>query len=137
MTAVYLIRVVSAILSALILASCGSAKDAAGPAETPTPSPGSSAVKAAGPTCPADPPASTAAPEWTLAGATGSVSVIGSTDTAAPLIDVQAPFSVTQTQVQTLRAGDGPDGDEVPIGVALVDARLPRRAAREGTRAYG
>lgn len=108
MSAVYLIRVVSAILSALILASCGSAKDAAGPAETPTPSPGSSAVKAAGPTCPADPPASTAAPEWTLAGATGSVSVIGSTDTAAPLIDVQAPFSVTQTQVQTLRAGDGP-----------------------------
>lgn len=36
-----------------------------------------------------------------------------------------------------VRAGDGPDGDEVPIVVALVDARLPRRAAREATRAYG
>lgn len=107
MLAVYFICVVPAVVSALILAACAPARDAAGPAETPTPSPGSSAVKAAGPTCPADPPLSTAAPEWTLAGATGSVAVTGSTDTAAPVIDVQAPFSVTETQVRTLQAGDG------------------------------
>lgn len=48
------------------------------------------------------------APEWTLTGATGSVAVTGSTDTAAPRIDVTTPFSVAQTEVHTLRAGDGP-----------------------------
>jgi FKBP-type peptidyl-prolyl cis-trans isomerase len=47
-------------------------------------------------------------PEWTLPGATGSVAVSGSTETTAPLVDVSPPFSVTQTQVQTLQAGDGP-----------------------------
>lgn len=47
-------------------------------------------------------------PEWTLTGATGSVEVTGSTDSAAPRIDVTAPFSVNQTQVQTLQAGTGP-----------------------------
>jgi peptidylprolyl isomerase len=47
-------------------------------------------------------------PEWTLAGATGSVAVSGSTATAAPLVKVEAPFSVTQTQVHTLQAGSGP-----------------------------
>jgi peptidylprolyl isomerase len=47
-------------------------------------------------------------PEWTLAGATGSVAVTGSTATAAPLVKVEAPFSVTQTQVHTLQAGSGP-----------------------------
>jgi len=47
-------------------------------------------------------------PEWTLPGATGSVAVSGSTETTAPLVDVSPPFSVTQTQVQTLKAGDGP-----------------------------
>jgi peptidylprolyl isomerase len=53
-------------------------------------------------------PANASAPEWTLPGATGSVAVTGSTDTAAPQIDVEPPFSVTDTQVHTLRAGDGP-----------------------------
>ena len=47
-------------------------------------------------------------PDWTLSGATGSVDVTGSTDTAAPRVDVSAPFSVTETQVETLVAGDGP-----------------------------
>ena len=41
-------------------------------------------------------------------GATGSVAVTGSTDTAAPRVDVTTPFSVTQTDVHTLHAGDGP-----------------------------
>jgi len=58
--------------------------------------------------CPTAAPESGGVPDWTLAGTTGSVAVTGSTDTAAPLISVQAPFSVTETQVQTLRAGDGP-----------------------------
>ncbi len=58
--------------------------------------------------CPAAAPVAVAAPEWTLTGATGTVSVTGSTDTAAPVVQVGAPFTVTETQVHTLRAGDGP-----------------------------
>jgi peptidylprolyl isomerase len=58
--------------------------------------------------CPMAAPANASAPEWTVAGATGSAAVTGSTDTTAPQIDVDAPFSVTETQVHTLRAGDGP-----------------------------
>ncbi len=58
--------------------------------------------------CPSTAPPSGGAPEWTLPGNTGSVAVTGSTDTAAPRVDVQAPFSVTETQVHTLKAGDGP-----------------------------
>lgn len=48
------------------------------------------------------------APDLTLKGTTGSVAVIGPTDTAAPSVTVNGPFSVTQTQVHTLHAGDGP-----------------------------
>lgn len=58
--------------------------------------------------CPTAAPASGGAPEWTLTGATGSVAVTGSTDAAAPRVDVTTPFSVAQTEVHTLRAGDGP-----------------------------
>ena len=59
-------------------------------------------------TCPTTPPAPGGAPEWTLPGATGSVAVTGSTDTTAPLVNVTTPFSVTETQVHTLVAGQGP-----------------------------
>jgi hypothetical protein len=59
-------------------------------------------------TCPTAAPASGGAPEWTLSGATGSLAVTGSTDAAAPLVKVDGPFSVTETQVHTLKAGDGP-----------------------------
>jgi peptidylprolyl isomerase len=58
--------------------------------------------------CPTQAPGNTGAPEWTLSGATGSVAVTGSTDTAAPLITVTQPFSVTETAVHTLRDGGGP-----------------------------
>lgn len=58
--------------------------------------------------CPSAAPASAPTPEWTLAGATGSVAVTGSTDTTAPYIKVTAPFSVSETQVHTLTAGEGP-----------------------------
>jgi hypothetical protein len=59
-------------------------------------------------TCPTAAPADGGTPEWTLPGTTGSVAVIGSTDTAAPSVKVTAPFSVAETQVHTLQPGDGP-----------------------------
>ncbi|HXO57900.1 MAG TPA: FKBP-type peptidyl-prolyl cis-trans isomerase [Mycobacterium sp.] len=59
-------------------------------------------------TCPTAAPGNGGTPEWTLTGATGSVAVTGSTDTTAPRVDVTAPFSVTQTELHTLHAGDGP-----------------------------
>jgi len=58
--------------------------------------------------CPTAAPPNGGAPDWTLAGNTGSVAVTGSTDTTAPRVNVTTPFSVTQTQVHTLHAGDGP-----------------------------
>ncbi|MGI9126248.1 MAG: FKBP-type peptidyl-prolyl cis-trans isomerase [Mycobacterium sp.] len=58
--------------------------------------------------CPTAAPDGGGTPEWTLTGATGSVAVTGSTDTAAPVVTVTTPFSVTETQVKTLKAGDGP-----------------------------
>src|SRR5205085_9225898 len=53
-------------------------------------------------------PPSAGPPAWPLSGATGSVAVTGSTDAAAPLVKVDGPFGVTETQVHTLKAGDGP-----------------------------
>jgi peptidylprolyl isomerase len=58
--------------------------------------------------CPSAAPANAAAPEWTLSGATGSVAVTGPTASEAPQIKVDAPFSVSETQVHTLQPGDGP-----------------------------
>lgn len=63
---------------------------------------------AAASACPTAAPQNPDAPAWTLSGKTGSIAVTGSTDTAAPLVKVDAPFSVSETQVHTLRAGDGP-----------------------------
>jgi len=68
---------------------------------------GSGTATAAG-TCPNAAPQNGAAPDWTVAGTTGNASVIGPTDATAPRVTVTAPFSVTQTQVHTLHAGDGP-----------------------------
>lgn len=59
-------------------------------------------------TCPSVEPRAGTAPEWTLPGSAGSVAVTGSTDKDAPRVDVQTPFTVTETQVHTLQAGDGP-----------------------------
>jgi hypothetical protein len=59
-------------------------------------------------TCPTAAPGDGGIPEWTLTGTTGSVAVTGPTDTTAPRVNVTAPFSVTQTEVHTLHAGDGP-----------------------------
>ena len=104
------------------LAACGSDSDSAAsststssattPADpfsvtetqTPTETPGPAAAS----TCPTAAPANGGTPEWTLPGATGSVAVTGSTDATAPNIKVETPFSVTETQVHTLQAGEGP-----------------------------
>jgi FKBP-type peptidyl-prolyl cis-trans isomerase len=70
--------------------------------------PGPTEPATAAATCPTAASSDGGTPEWTLTGATGSVAVTGSTDTAAPQVNVTAPFSVTETQVHTLHAGDGP-----------------------------
>jgi hypothetical protein len=95
----------------MTLAACGSDTSTPSASKPSTPQVvASSVTQSAGPdgTCPTTPPANAGAPEWTLPGATGSVAVTGSTDTAAPVVKVTAPFSVTQTQVHTLQAGNGP-----------------------------
>ncbi|MGB6205888.1 MAG: FKBP-type peptidyl-prolyl cis-trans isomerase [Mycobacterium sp.] len=102
-----------------MLAACGSDKttpsastssaSASGPALSETVTPPSSTEPATSDgTCPTAAPRDGGTPEWTLTGTTGSVAVTGSTDTTAPRVDVTAPFSVTQTEVHTLHAGDGP-----------------------------
>jgi len=96
----------------MTLAACGS--DSKPPAATSSsvsdvftaPSIEQTATEAS--TCPSAAPATGGAPEWTLSGATGSVAVTGSTDVAAPLVKVDGPFSVSETEVHTLKAGDGP-----------------------------
>ncbi len=115
-----------------VVTACGSDKDtssastssgvevsAASATETPT----------AGSTCPTAAPESGGTPEWTLPGATGSVAVTGSTDKAEPSVKVEAPFSVTETQVHTLRGGDGP----VVADTATVSVCYMGVNGRDGT----
>ena len=93
------------------LTACGSGPDDSSPTGSPVDKAStSSAAGTAAPAaaCPTTAPPGGGTPEWTLPGATGSVAVTGSTDTAAPVVTVTAPFSVAQTQVHTLQAGDGP-----------------------------
>nr|WP_313959991.1 FKBP-type peptidyl-prolyl cis-trans isomerase [Mycobacterium deserti] len=98
----------------MTLAACGSDSDTATASTSSSPvsdvftPPSIPETKPEDSPCPPAAPANTGAPEWTLPGATGSVAVTGATDKTAPQIDVEAPFSVTETQVQTLKAGDGP-----------------------------
>ncbi len=90
--------------------------------------------------CPSAAPAPAGEPKWTLRGATGSVAVTGPTDSTAPQIKVDAPFSVTETQVHTLQptvavamtSADGyPDGqpsagiqpgDTLVFAIKILDA---------------
>ncbi|MET0455436.1 MAG: FKBP-type peptidyl-prolyl cis-trans isomerase [Mycobacterium sp.] len=90
----------------MMLAGCGSDAEAA-PNSSVVAEPAESPVAGAA-SCPTTPPATAGAPEWTLPGTSGSVAVTGSTDTAAPLVKVEGPFSVAETQVHTLQAGTGP-----------------------------
>lgn len=86
---------------------CSSAALAAGVAATLLALPASGPAIAAG-ACPTAAPPAGETPDWTLVGSTGNVAVIAPTDTTAPRVTVTTPFSVTQTQVHTLHAGDGP-----------------------------
>lgn len=90
---------------ALSLVACGSKTESSSSSSTVTDMATTPAIAAIG--CPMVAGAE-GTPDWTLTGATGSVAVTGSTDTAAPRVDVTGPFSVTETQVKTLTAGDGP-----------------------------
>jgi hypothetical protein len=80
-------------------------------------------------TCPTAAPQGGGTPEWTLPGTTGSVAVSGSTDTTAPSVKVEGPFSVTETQVHTLRAGEGP----VVADTATVSVCYMGVNGRDGT----
>lgn len=95
----------------LTLSACGSKSDTASSAdsvESALSSISASEVTKSAGGCPTAAPADPGAPEWNLSGSTGSVAVTGSTDTAAPVVKVDGPFTVGVTQVQTLKAGDGP-----------------------------
>lgn len=99
----------------LTLSACGSDSEPQATASTPSATEtlpswltDPPSTPAAASQCPTAAPAADAAPEWTQAGATGSVAVAGPTDTTAPSVKVEGPFSVTETVVQTLKAGTGP-----------------------------
>lgn len=101
----------------MTLAACGSDTEttatspttsAPSVAELVAPSVPETAPPAAAIACPTAAPDAAGPAEWNLTGDTGSVAVTGSTDAAAPNVDVTAPFSVSETQVQTLQDGDGP-----------------------------
>ena len=88
-----------------------------------------SGTAAAAGSCPTAAPQNGGTPDWTLSGNTGSIAVTGSTDTTAPLVNVTAPFSVNQTQVHTLHAGDGP----VVPGTARVSVCYMGVNGRDGS----
>ena len=90
---------------------------------------GTSGTATAAGSCPTAVPQNGGAPEWTLTGTTGSVAVTGSTDATAPRINVVTPFSVTQTQVHTLHAGNGP----VVAGTAKVSVCYMGVNGRDGS----
>lgn len=105
---------VGAASAALALVACSSDKPASAPstsshsADAPAMTAPEAPPASTDTGCPTQAPTAAGAPEWLLNGATGSVGVTGSTDTAAPLITVTQPFSINETEVHTLRAGDGP-----------------------------
>lgn len=113
------VLVASAASLVLALTACGS--------ESSAPTSGSAAQTTPAPsTCPTAVPEGDGEPEWTLSGTTGSVSVTGSTESSAPLVDVEAPFAVTETQVETLQAGTGEvvaDDAEVSVCYMGVNGR--------------
>lgn len=72
--------------------------------------------------CPSGAPGTSTTPDWTYEGQPGSIVVAGPTDSAAPQITVEAPFSVTQTHIQTFTpAGDGAVvGDAATVSVCYL-----------------
>jgi peptidylprolyl isomerase len=98
----------------MTLAACGSDTDSSSASTSSSPvsdvftPPAITQPPAEASPCPTAPLTNAGPPEWTLPGATGRIAVSGPTEKTAPRIDVEAPFSVTETQVHTLKAGDGP-----------------------------
>nr|WP_198289524.1 FKBP-type peptidyl-prolyl cis-trans isomerase [Rhodococcus sp. AW25M09] len=112
--------------ASLVLLTGACSSDSETSATTSSSTTSASAEAAATSGCPTAAPDASASPEWTLDGDTGSISVVGSTDTAAPAVTVEAPFSVAETQVETLKAGDGPivaDDATVSVCYAGVNGR--------------
>jgi len=117
---------------AMTLAACGSETNTASSPTSSTAdafSPVGTETPIASSTCPTAAPANGGAPEWTLPGTTGSVAVTGSTDATAPLVKLDGPFSVTETQVHTLKPGDGP----VVADTATVSVCYMGVNGRDGT----
>ena len=116
---------------ALITGACSSDADTSATATSTTASSSTagSAEAAAASTCPTAAPDASATPEWTLAGDTGSIAVVGPTDTTAPAVTVETPFSVAETRVETLQAGDGPVvADDATVSVCYMGVN-----GRDGT----
>lgn len=113
-------------MTSSVLAAAGAAVLAVGlsacSSDTDTPAaPTTDATVSAATTCPTAEPEAGGEPEWTLEGDTGSIDVIGSTESSAPSVEVEAPFGVGSTQVQTLRAGDGAVvADDAEVSVCYV-----------------
>jgi peptidylprolyl isomerase len=122
--------VACAVSLVMTLAACGSDTETS---SVSTPSVAevatSSETATAASACPTEAPTNGGAPDWTLPGTSGSVAVTGSTDTTAPRVNVGAPFSVAETQVHTLRAGDGP----VVADTATVSVCYMGVNGRDGT----
>jgi FKBP-type peptidyl-prolyl cis-trans isomerase len=122
----------SAATLVLTLAACGAGADTSSASSSSAiPELASTAVPEApaSASCPTAAPTNGGAPEWTLNGTTGSIAVTGSTDSAAPVVKVTAPFSVTDTQVHTLTPGDGP----VVANTATVSVCYMGVNGRDGT----
>ena len=102
---------VPAAAAALALAGCSSddSSDDAAASDTATTAVDSTA---GADTCPTTAPAPGTQADWTIEGQSGSLEVVAPTADAAPLITVQAPFSVGETVVQTLVPGTGEEVSE-------------------------
>lgn len=117
---------------ALTLAACGSDTEASSASTPSVTEVATSSVTETAPVasaCPTAAPQNGGTPDWTLSGTTGSVAVTGSTDATAPHVNVEAPFGVTETQVHTLQAGDGP----VVADTATVSVCYMGVNGRDGT----
>lgn len=120
----------------MMLAGCGSDADAEPGASSSVAASSSSVVAAPSPapaaetaSCPTAAPVNGGTPEWTLPGTTGNLAVTGSTDALAPEVKVDGPFSVAETQVHTLQAGNGP----VVADTATVSVCYMGVNGRDGT----
>lgn len=105
----------SAVVVTMTLSACGSTDSSSEPTSGGESTPSSTT------SCPTAAPSSDVASEWEYQGQTGRVAVTGSTEGAAPRIDVTTPFSVATTQVKTLKEGTGPVvGDTSTVSVCYV-----------------